>query len=270
MSSQPPYASENFRTDGERISYWENGLLASQAGVDVSAHQEQIDWSAVAADGIDFAIIRVGYRGSTEGNIQIDDYFMSNQAGAHKAGLPIGVYFFSQATTPDEAQEEAEFTLAQLNKAGLSPADLAFPIVYDSERVYLNDNSGGKNGSGSTLGNKIMDFLGGGNSTDPDGDLANGGRTAGLSTSEMTENALAFCNTIEKAGYKAAIYGNMRDLWRYNIDQLSNYELWFAQYGVQYPSVYWQYRLWQYTSSGKVDGISSKVDLNIYMLNAPK
>ena len=125
-----PYTWENLdRTDG-RYTYYEDGAPASMLGVDVSDHQGFIDWSAVAADGIEFAIVRIGYRGTTEGGLYADGYADANMDGAAASGLAVGVYFFSQAVTPDEAVEEAEFALSLL--AG---RELALPVVYDHEPV---------------------------------------------------------------------------------------------------------------------------------------
>ena len=85
-----------FYRDGEFLRY-ESSTVTSQIGIDVSAHQQDIDWQRVAASGVQFAILRVGYRGYTEGSIQEDAYFEQNLAGAIDAGLDVGVYFFSQS-----------------------------------------------------------------------------------------------------------------------------------------------------------------------------
>ena len=95
-----------FYRDGEFLRY-ESSTVTSQIGIDVSAHQQDIDWQRVAASGVQFAILRAGYRGYTEGSIQEDAYFEQNLAGAIDAGLDVGVYFFSQAMDEQEAREEA-------------------------------------------------------------------------------------------------------------------------------------------------------------------
>ncbi len=100
------------------------------AGIDVSMHQGEIDWQAVADSGIDFAIIRVGNRGSTEGRISLDEYFLDNMEGAIAAGLKVGVYFFSQAISEEEAREEARFVLNWIGGY-----DLAYPVYFDWEPV---------------------------------------------------------------------------------------------------------------------------------------
>lgn len=102
----------------------------SFAGIDVSKFQGNINWYQVKASGIDFAIIRVGYRGYTYGNIVEDPYFDTNIKGALAAGLDVGVYFFSQAVTEEEARAEAAWT-----KAKIAPYKITYPVVIDTEYV---------------------------------------------------------------------------------------------------------------------------------------
>lgn len=129
-----PYGPEDFA--------WEDGFLAcitapAVTGVDVSSHQKEIDWAQVGAAGMEFAMIRIGYRGYTSGGIYEDEYARANIAGARAAGLDIGVYFYSQATSVAEAREEAEFCLAFLE--GI---DLELPLVYDWEYVSSDARTG--------------------------------------------------------------------------------------------------------------------------------
>ena len=121
--------------------YEENGMLryaksAHLTGVDVSEHQEKIDWAAVRAAGVDFAILRIGYRGYTEGSIQEDAYFEQNLAGAIDAGLDVGVYFFSQAMDEQEAREEARFVLDKI-----SGYQLAYTVFFDWEKIGADARS---------------------------------------------------------------------------------------------------------------------------------
>ena len=102
-----------------RLHYVVSGTEESRSGIDVSAHQGDIDWHKVRADGISFAIIRLGYRGTESGTIQLDERFRQNLLGAQMAGLNIGVYFYSQATTVAEAEEEADFVLSELGATQL-------------------------------------------------------------------------------------------------------------------------------------------------------
>ncbi len=211
------------RTDG-RFAYVENGQVKSRLGVDVSEQDYDIEWNAVAADGVDFAMIRLGYRGATEGGVYLDEYYETNLAGARSAGLDCGVYFFSQAITTEEAVEEANFVLEHLNGASLE-----YPIAFDSETV-------------SGVG---------------------GSRTAGLTAEELTNISDAFCDRIEQAGYSTLVYGNGYDLRSYDADVMTGRGIWWAEYGVDYPSHYLDIVIWQYTSTGAVAGIPGAADLNI-------
>ena len=115
--------------DGGRLSY-EDEQYQTIAGIDVSVFQGDIDWDEVKADGIDFAMIRLGYRGASDGGLHVDSCFKQNIKGAKKAGVDIGVYFFSQAITPEEAIEEARFVLKKIRGKGVN-----YPIAFDMEPI---------------------------------------------------------------------------------------------------------------------------------------
>lgn len=127
------YDPAGFYEEGGFKRYKSADTIAS-VGVDVSSHQQDIDWELVAANGVEFAMIRVGYRGYTEGEIQPDDYFTQNIEGALAAGLDVGVYFFSQALDEKEAIDEANFVLESIKDYPLS-----YPVIFDWE-----DHSGGR------------------------------------------------------------------------------------------------------------------------------
>ena len=231
-SYQSPYTWSNLDRSTGRYEYKVGGKVLSRVGIDVSENQGEISWREVAGDGIDFAVIRLGYRGTSTGKIVLDDRFETNIDGAQYAGLDTGVYFFSQATTVAEAQEEADFALQNLGGR-----QLEYPIVYDCEEVAA--------GAGAS-------------------------RTAGMSADEMTACAKAFCSKVEQAGYTAMIYGNSSDLSRYTLKNLSNYEIWYAEYGVPVPTVKHDFVIWQYSNNGTVAGINAAVDLNIDLTEAYK
>lgn len=193
-------------------------------GIDVSEHQYDIDWEKVAADGIDFAMIRVGYRGSTAGGLYTDEYFQKNITGAIAAGLKVGVYFYSQAINAEEAAEEAAFVLDAIR-----PYAVSFPVVFDWEIVGGNE-----------------------------------ARTYTVSRAVLCECAKTFCEAVESAGYDAMIYFTQYLGYRkYILRQLADYEFWYAEYEAQ-PRIIFNFDMWQYSSTGSVNGIEGDVDLNIY------
>lgn len=216
------------RTNG-RYAYVVNGQVKSRLGIDVSESQGSIDWQAVAADGIDFAMIRLGYRGATEGDLYLDSYYQDNIAGAREAGLDCGIYFFSQAITTEEAVEEAEFVLDYLGGTSLE-----YPIAFDSEVVTSLDIA----------------------------------RTANLSSDEMTAVADAFCERLERAGYSTLVYGNTGDLGRYNDSVVNDGGIWWAEYGSSMPNHYLDIVMWQYSNAGSVAGVATNVDMNIDLSKA--
>jgi len=123
-----PYHSQDYYYRGDLLHCATSE--ASKAGIDVSSHQAEIDWAAVAGAGIDFAIVRVGYRGYTEGEIFPDSYALQNIEGALAAGLKVGVYFFSQATSEKEAREEASYVLDTI-----ADYDITYPVLFDWEGI---------------------------------------------------------------------------------------------------------------------------------------
>ena len=209
--------------DRGRLTYEKDGKRA-KTGVDVSIYQGEVDWPAVAADGIDFAILRVGYRGYTEGGLFPDQTFAQNLQGALDAGLEVGVYFFSQAITPEEAEEEADYILE-----ALGGRKITYPVAFDWEPITPGENA----------------------------------RTDGLDGAALTRCAVAFCKRVEKAGLRPAVYFNQTQAYlRYDLRELADYDLWLAEYGVR-PDFYYRFDLWQYTHTGTAAGIKGDVDLNL-------
>ncbi len=189
-------------------------------GIDVSTHQGTVDWNQLVGQ-IDFAMVRVGYSGSTAGGTNEDDTFQRNASEANRVGIPIGVYYFSQATTTDEAITEAKFALSCID--GYS---ITYPIVFDLEDV-------------------------------------SGGRTTSLTAAEKTQIAIAFCDTIQDAGYTPMIYGNSS--WLISniyLADLYQYGIWLAEYNEQ-PSFPFTFTIWQYSDSGTMPGIDGTVDMDL-------
>ena len=122
-----PYDASDFYQDGGYVRCTASPV--SRTGIDVSSHQGAIDWQAVADAGIEFAIIRVGYRGYGTGTIEEDTSYYTNIEGALAAGLQVGVYFYSQAITTAEAREEAQFVLNHLGGY-----EITYPVIFDWEQ----------------------------------------------------------------------------------------------------------------------------------------
>jgi len=225
-----PYNWDNLDRTGGRYSYVVDGKVKSKVGIDVSESQQWIDWNAVAGDGIDFAMIRLGYRGATEGELYLDEYFTYNLESAKEAKVDCGVYFFSQARTVDEAIEEADYVIKQLNGVKLE-----YPIAFDSEVLVVGERPP---------------------------------RTADLSDDEMTDIAEAFCKRVEQAGYQSMGYGNRYDVSRYDYERVNEINLWWAEYDEPYPSVQVDLFMWQYANDGEVAGIDTAVDMNLDLSRA--
>lgn len=224
------YKEENFRTDSKGLKYYyEDGELASYTGIDVSAYNGEIDFKAVKEFGIDFVIVRLGGRGyGEEGIIFEDEYALTNLRNAKAAGLMVGAYFFSQAITPEEAVEEANFCLDVLDGFYLD-----YPLVFDWEQI----------------------------------DSAENPRTENISPEVLTNSAKAFCDTVNKAGYIPCLYTDSKKAYmKFDLSILSQIDIWYAFYG-DTPDMYYNYMMWQYSCTGQVDGISGDVDLNICFKN---
>lgn len=128
-----PRSAQDFSTDEKGRPSYPGAVL----GVDVSAHQGEIDWQRVKADGVDFAILRIGFRGYTAGSLNVDETFAQNYVDARKAGLQVGVYFYSQAVTVSEAEEEAAYVLKLLDGVPLE-----LPVFFDWEEVSKGRTGG--------------------------------------------------------------------------------------------------------------------------------
>ncbi len=207
-------------------------------GIDVSQYQQKIDWAKVKAAGIDFAIVRVGYRGygdaGTLSDKTMDSFFDTNMKGAIAAGLQVGVYVYSQAITTAEAVEEAEYILKRIENY-----QVTLPLVMDYE--YADTSQG--------LGGRLY--------------------KAKLSKEAATNVCLAFCDRVLAAGYTPMVYANKSMLEsQLNADTLNTKcRVWLANY-ITSSSYTGAFDFWQYSSDGIVDGISGKVDMNYYYAKA--
>ena len=204
---------------------FDNG--SARLGIDVSKWNQEIDWEAVKNAGVEFAIIRCGYRGASTGALVIDPRYKENIEGAIEAGIPVGVYFFTQALDEVEAVEEASMVIRLIEEY-----DVDYPVFLDSE------SAGGR------------------------------GRADGLDNDERTNAHRAFLQTIQAAGYETGVYASCNWLKdRLDMTRLSNYRIWLAEYAEAPTYDEYYYHMWQYTSKGTVDGISTNVDLNLCYMN---
>lgn len=200
-------------------------------GIDVSEHNKEIDWEKVKNE-FDFAFIRVGYRGYTIGNIQQDETAKDNLKGAEKAGVPVGVYFYTQAVNEEEAQEEAEFLLDFIKHY-----DVSLPVIIDFE--YAFDSSGNHAG-------RLFE--------------------ANLTPDEKADIINAFFKTVKKENYTYGVYASSYMLENEINSHLFDEDalIWVADYNenVTYSG---DYTVWQYTKTGESDAVGSKyVDLNYW------
>ena len=198
-------------------------------GIDVSKHQGNIDWAKVKASGVEFAMVRVGYRAKSTGQLYEDPTARYNLQEAQAAGIRLGAYFFSSAVTEEEAREEARFTTDLIAKYKIT-----YPVAYNCE-----------------------------------GFQDAGNRQYALSQTERTGLACAFLDEVAAAGYTPMFYASRNELagntsWDTDI-LASRYKIWLAWY----PSVMTEqadysgsYAMWQYTCQGTVDGILGKTDIN--------
>lgn len=219
VSEEDTKQADVYRDDTENTKAYKS-TDAVDFGIDVSAWQKEIDWEKVKASGVDFAIIRCGYRGAKTGALVEDSYFYRNLTKAKEAGIDVGVYFFTQAVNETEAVEEASMVLALVGDTVLE-----YPIFIDTE----NTN----------------------------------GRADGLDKKTRTAVCDAFCRTIENSGKEAGIYASRN--WfinKLNDNELSDHKRWVAEYAST-TAYAGRYEMWQYTSSGSINGIEGRVDLDV-------
>lgn len=202
-------------------------------GIDVSKYQGTVDWQKVKNAGIDFAMIRVGYRAKSTGELFEDPTARYNLQEAQKAGIMLGAYFFSSAVTTEEAKAEAAFT-----KDIIAKYKITYPVAYNCEDFLSSDS-----------------------------------RQYGLDSAARTNLAMAFLDEIAQGGYTPMFYaakGELEGSAQWDTQALSGkYKIWVAQYPeLPYPetqasSYGGSHDMWQYTSQGVVDGITKKTDVNL-------
>lgn len=199
-------------------------------GIDVSYHNGSIDFDKVKAAGIDFVFVRVGYTGYTKSKFSLnyDENYEAYLEDAIAAGLRVGVYWYSQALNTSEAEQEANMVLDVIGDY-----EITMPVVYDYEFASVSSGR--------------LD-------------------SAKLSKAKMTANALAFLDTVSNAGYDGCVYASKNFLENHlNASDISeSYKVWLAHYDTTKTSYSGDYDFWQYSSNGKVSGISGRTDVNFW------
>ena len=221
------YEKDLFRIEDGRMHYSDSNVKAV-FGIDVSYAQKDIDWRKVKKAGVEFAMLRIGFRGYGEGTIVQDNRFERNIREASEAGIDVGVYFFSQALNEKEAREEALWVIDVLKDYNIT-----YPVVFDWEFYTNIPEARSNNMDGETL----------------------------------TTCALAFSDEIAKAGYTPMIYFNMSlGYLYYDLSEITDYHFWLAELNGP-PIFYYNFQMLQYSHTGKVEGIEGDVDLNLCFIS---
>jgi len=219
------HESGDFTREGSFVLYSGEAYTARK-GIDVSFYQGEIDWEEARGDGIEFAILRAGYRGYSEGQLFEDEKFREYAEGALAAGIEIGAYFFSQAVSVEEAREEARLALSIIGDY-----DISLPVAFDWE----------------TIGYEAA-------------------RTDGVDGKTVTDCALAFCAVVREAGYEPGVYMyRSLGYYYYDLTRFGGLTLWIGAAG-EYPDFYYAHEIWQFSFTGKVRGIEGDVDLNLQFI----
>lgn len=235
---EDPLASYEPEEEGAKVPVSTVKEIASETddvtvGIDVSEFQGNIDWSQTAQSGIDFVMVRLGYRTAGTGEIKEDACARYNLQEAEARGLHLGAYFFSTAVTEEEAREEAEWV-----QEFLAGYPITYPVAYNCEG-FQNASS----------------------------------RQYGMSVEERSRLAQVFLDEMESGGYTGMFYAarnELADNLLWNTDALElKYRIWVAQYSsvtypeTQTPDYAGKYSMWQYTNQGNVSGINAPVDLDV-------
>lgn len=217
------YDFTNLTMRQEQLAYYADGKTYSYVGADLSKYNGEVDFAALKQSGISYVMLRLGMRGYGSGQIQLDEKFADYIAKAEEAGLDVGVYFYSQAVTEEEAAEEANFVIQNL--AG---HPITYPVAFDMEYV-ANDTA----------------------------------RIEALTREEKTKMAKTFLDTVKNAGYKPMVYGTKEWLIKQvDLTKLTDYDIWLSQQE-ETPDYPYQFQMWQYSREGRLNGADGDVNLNI-------
>jgi GH25 family lysozyme M1 (1,4-beta-N-acetylmuramidase) len=228
-----PYLARNiydplaFIMKNDRMGYYEQDRLISKFGIDLSAQNGRVDFARVKNAGVDFVMLRLGVRGYETGNITFDENFCEYLDAALDNGLQVGVYFFSQAISAEEAAEEAIVVIE-----ALAERKITYPVVFNMEYIAYGTS-----------------------------------RIDSLTKTQKTEIAETFCNYMEGAGYVPMVYGSKEWLVeQIDLTKLINYDIWLSQ-SKPLPDYPYTFQMWQYSFSGSIAGISGDVNMNISFID---
>jgi len=219
----------NLVNQSGQYKYFSDDRCISSFGVDISKDQGYVDFNKLKKAGADFVMIRVGQRGYQTGSLSEDEYFKDSLKRATDAGMAVGVYFLSQAITVAEAEEEADYVLERIKDYKLS-----YPVAFVMK--YAENDSA---------------------------------RVETVSRNDKSMIARAFLKKISDAGYNTILYGDKTWLIRY-VDMskiINDYDVWLSQTDVDMPDYPYKFSMWQYSTSGSIDGISGSVNFNISFLD---
>lgn len=201
----------------------------SAVGINVSQKSGAIDWAQVAESGVEYAMIRVGYREYGRGRIIADESFEANIKGAVEADLPVGVYFYSKAVTDAEAEEEATFVLESIRGYNIT-----YPVAFYWSYDYKDD-----------------------------GTLNESSRTKQCNGDQVTGFIDTFCKKVKAAGFNASFYcDKTMGYEKLDLSRLAGYDMWYTE-SRSAPSFYYNYTIWQYTKEATVPGIENTVPINL-------
>lgn len=224
------YIPQNFVIeDGFMAYYDENGEKISHMGIDLSYHNDKVNWEKLADSPIEFVMLRCGFRGYTEGGLVEDEKFKEYAAKANEYGLDLGVYFFTQAITEKEAIAEADYVIKLIEDY-----DISYPVAFDTEYV-----------DGEDVRTNIAE----------------------LTPEELSDICIAFCERIKEAGYYPMIYAS-ENWFRRRLDtrKIAEYDFWAPQYLDENDFLY-DFTIWQYTETGNAPGVEGDCDLNISLVD---
>lgn len=221
ISSEIPlhaYDITNLKITNGKMEYYQDGEKYSWLGVDLSKNSGRVNFEVLKSNGVDFVMLRLGSRGYESGIVSLDENFVANITAAQNAGLEVGVSFFSQAVTVEEAVAEAEFVLSNLVSY-----QIEYPVAFDMEFI-ANDDS----------------------------------RIDILDAEDKTEIAEAFLSTIEREGYRVILYGNKSWLLTELLPEvlLPKYDVWLSDQST-IPDYPYQFRMWKYAANQEILGVEN-------------